>query len=79
MAGRTNNLVTENYDLIVTKTDNTGFIQWSKVFKSRLWGHGDGSSSYYVLEDLKGGGDCREFEKCLRGVKSGVGEVEEVS
>ena len=53
MAGRTNNLVTENYDLIVTKTDNMGLIQWSKVYKSRLWGHGDGSSSYYVLEDLK--------------------------
>jgi len=53
MAGRTNNLVTENYDLIVTKTYKDGHIQWSKVYKSRLWRHGDGSSAYYVLEDLE--------------------------
>jgi gliding motility-associated-like protein len=53
MAGRTNNLVTENYDLVVTKTNNMGLVQWSKVYKSRLWGRGDGSSSYYTLEDLE--------------------------
>jgi gliding motility-associated-like protein len=53
LAGRTNNLVTENDDVIVTKTDNMGLIQWSKVYKSRLWAHGNGSRASYALEDLE--------------------------
>jgi gliding motility-associated-like protein len=53
LVGKTNNLVTENEDLLVTKTDNTGNIIWSKTYKSVVWTHGSGSADYYYVEQMK--------------------------
>lgn len=53
MAGGINNKITQNRDLIVTKTDNTGNVIWSKIYKSRLWGHGSGSTDYFYVQQMK--------------------------
>jgi gliding motility-associated-like protein len=53
LAGGTYNFDTGNNDLILTKTDNSGNLTWSKVFKSRLWGHGSGSTDYYYVQQIK--------------------------
>ncbi len=53
LAGGTYNFDTENKDLLITKTDNSGNITWSKVYKSRLWGHGSGSADYYYVQQIK--------------------------
>ena len=42
-----------NVQLLLTKTDPTGNIIWSKIYTSRLWGNGSGSSDYYFLQQLK--------------------------
>lgn len=53
LSGSTPNRVTDNDDLLITKTDPAGDILWSKVFKSRLWGHGNGSTDYYYVQHVK--------------------------
>ncbi len=52
-AGRTNNRVSGNNDLLITKTDNIGNIIWSKTYKSTLWGQGSGSSDYFYVQQIK--------------------------
>jgi gliding motility-associated-like protein len=52
MAGITNDNVTGNNDQLLTHTDNTGNIIWSKAYKSRLWGQGSGSADYFDVRQL---------------------------
>lgn len=52
LAGITYNFVTDNQDVIITKTDNVGNLTWSKIYKSRLWTHGSGSSDYYKVQQM---------------------------
>lgn len=52
LGGVTNNFVTGNQDLIITKTDNSGNLTWSKIYKSRLWTQGSGSADYYYLQQM---------------------------
>ncbi|MBN8673726.1 MAG: gliding motility-associated C-terminal domain-containing protein [Chitinophagales bacterium] len=53
MAGSTNDEPTQNDDLVITKTDNTGNVIWSKTFKSRMWTFGNGSADYFYVQDMK--------------------------
>lgn len=54
LAGATNDPITGNDDVILTKTDNKGNIIWSRTYKSKLWkGNGSGSDSYFYLQDVK--------------------------
>lgn len=53
LAGSTYNAQSENDDLIVSRTDNLGNIIWSKIYKSRLWGHGNGSTDYFYIQQIK--------------------------
>ena len=54
LAGATNNPVTKNNDVIITHTDNTGNIIWSKTYKSKLWQPGgSGSADYFYLQEVK--------------------------
>src|SRR5207253_9687886 len=51
--GVTSNPVTENNDIIFTKTDNQGNITWSRIYKGKDWGHGSGSNDYYYVQQMK--------------------------
>ncbi len=53
LVGKTNNLVTNNEDLLLTKTDNAGNIIWSKTYKSVVWTNGNGSADYYYVQQMK--------------------------
>jgi gliding motility-associated-like protein len=53
MVGRTNNPVTGNDDIIVTKTTNAGVIIWNKTYKSRLWTSGNSSTAYFSVQEIK--------------------------
>ncbi len=53
LVGKTNNLATNNEDLLLTKTDNTGNIIWSKKYKSIVWTNGNGSADYYYVQQIK--------------------------
>lgn len=54
LVGKTNNLVSGNEDLLLTKTDNTGNIIWSKTYKSIVWiPGGTGSADYYYVQQMK--------------------------
>jgi gliding motility-associated-like protein len=53
LVGKTNNLITSNEDLLVTKTDNAGNIIWSKTYKSTVWTNGNGSADYYYAQQIK--------------------------
>ncbi|MDE3184244.1 MAG: gliding motility-associated C-terminal domain-containing protein [Bacteroidota bacterium] len=52
LAGSTLDFVTQNNDLIITTTDNSGNLIWSKNYKSRLWSHGNQSSNYYYVQQM---------------------------
>jgi gliding motility-associated-like protein len=52
LAGSTLDFVTQNNDLIITTTDNSGNLIWSKNYKSRLWSHGNQSSNYYYVQQI---------------------------
>jgi len=53
LVGATNNLNTNNNDIILARVDATGNLMWSKVFKCKYWTNGSGSSDYYVGQDVK--------------------------
>lgn len=53
LIGKTNNLVTDNEDMLVTKTDNNGNIIWSKTYRSPVWTQGNGSADYYYVQQMK--------------------------
>lgn len=53
LVGKTNNLVTDNEDLLITKTDNAGNIIWSKTYKSIVWTNGNGSADYYYVQQME--------------------------
>jgi gliding motility-associated-like protein len=53
LAGETNNPVSGNDDLLLTKTDHLGNVIWSKTYKSRLWGLGNGSADYFYVQQMK--------------------------
>jgi gliding motility-associated-like protein len=53
IAGYTNNQTTENDELLLVKTDNSGNIIWNKTYKSRLWTNGNGSADYFYVQDFK--------------------------
>ena len=53
LAGFTGDPVTGNDDIVFTRTDNLGNIIWSKIYKSRLWGSGNGSADYYYVQQMK--------------------------
>lgn len=54
LAGHTNNQVSGNQDLLLTRTDAVGNIIWSKVYKSRLWQFGgSGSLDYFYVQQMK--------------------------
>lgn len=54
LTGRTTgDPVTGNDHIIFTKTDMLGNIIWSKIYKSRLWTNGNGSSDYYYVQQMK--------------------------
>jgi hypothetical protein len=53
MVGRTNNPVTGNDDIIVTKTTSAGVIIWNKSYKSRLWTSGNSSTAYFSVQEIK--------------------------
>lgn len=53
LVGRTNNRVSGNQDLVITKTNSSGNIIWSKTYKSRLWGTGSGSADYFYVQQIK--------------------------
>ncbi|AEV99312.1 hypothetical protein Niako_2982 [Niastella koreensis GR20-10] len=53
LAGGTNNPVTQNNDVIITHTDNTGNIIWSKTYRSKVWQVGtSGSGDYFYIQDI---------------------------
>lgn len=52
LGGSTPNQVTQNTDIVFTKTNNAGDIIWSKVYKSRLWGRGSGSTDYFYIQQM---------------------------
>ncbi len=52
LSGTTNSRVTGNDNIIFTKTDNQGNIIWSKIYKSRLWLTGGGSSAFYYIKQM---------------------------
>lgn len=53
MAGATYDQPTGNDDLMLTHTDNTGNIIWSKAYKSRRWtGNGHGSADYFYVKQM---------------------------
>lgn len=52
LGGSTPNDVTQNNDIIFTKTNHTGDILWSKVYKSRVWGKGSGSTDYFYIQQM---------------------------
>lgn len=52
-AGATPDPITDNYDVICTRTDANGNIIWSKTYKARVWkGTGYGSDSYFYLQQV---------------------------
>jgi gliding motility-associated-like protein len=53
LAGKTNNAVSGNQDLLFTKIDQLGNIIWSKTYKSRFWGNGSGSVDYFYVQQMK--------------------------
>lgn len=53
LAGFTGDPITTNDDIVFCKTDPLGNITWSKVYKSRLWGPGSGSTDYYYVQQMK--------------------------
>ena len=53
LIGITYNYQTQNEDVICTKTDASGNIIWSKIYKSRLWTFGSGSADYYYAQQIK--------------------------
>lgn len=52
MAGTTNDIATENDDLLLTRTNNTGDIIWNRAFKSRFWTTGNGSADYFWIKQI---------------------------
>lgn len=53
LGGSTSNQVTDNDDVILTKTDNAGNITWNKIYKSRIWTNGNGSADFFYIQDMK--------------------------
>jgi gliding motility-associated-like protein len=53
LAGNTNNYATENDDVIITKLTTNGDIIWNKIYKSRFWGNGNGSTDYFYIQQIK--------------------------
>lgn len=56
LAGTTDNQTTGHHDLILTKTDNSGNLIWSKVYQSRLWAtatKGNGTMDKYYIQQIK--------------------------
>lgn len=54
LAGWSNTRSSIDPDLIITKTDKSGNLIWSKVFKSNLWGSGGtGTSGSYYVQQMK--------------------------
>ncbi len=52
LAGSTLDFITQNNDLIITTTDNSGNLLWSKIYKSRVWAYGYQSSNYYYVQQI---------------------------
>jgi gliding motility-associated-like protein len=53
IAGKTNNNISGNDDLILIKINPIGDILWNKVYKSRLWGQGNASSNSHSIQQIK--------------------------
>jgi len=53
LAGSTYDRVTGNNDIMLAKTDFQGNLTWSKIYNSRLWGTGSGSTDYYYVQQMK--------------------------
>jgi len=53
IAGSTKNSETDNDDVIVTRIDQLGNIIWQKTYRSVLWGHGDGSTDFYYIQQMR--------------------------
>ncbi|HEY0040740.1 MAG TPA: hypothetical protein VGB71_08765, partial [Flavisolibacter sp.] len=53
LAGRTDNQYSRNADVIITRTDSTGNIIWTKTYQSRLWLGFNGSGDSFGFTDLK--------------------------
>jgi gliding motility-associated-like protein len=52
LAGSTLDFVTQNNALIITTTDQSGNLVWSKIYKSRLWAYGYQSANYYYVQQI---------------------------
>lgn len=53
LGGVTNDLVTQNYNLLLMHTDANGNILWHQSYKSRVWTPGHGSSDYFYIQQMK--------------------------
>lgn len=51
--GKSENLETRNFDLLITKTKSNGDIIWSKTYSSRFWSYGSGSMDYFYVQQIK--------------------------
>ncbi len=53
LVGYTTDNVSGNDLMILTKINSIGNVIWNKIFRSRLWGNGNGSTDYFYVQDCK--------------------------
>ena len=53
LSGGAQDGVSTNNDLILTRTDASGNIIWTKDFYSRIWGRESGSNDYFYVQQMR--------------------------
>jgi gliding motility-associated-like protein len=51
--GATNNSISPDDDLVITKLSATGSVIWSKIYNSRLWPNGTGGANRFYLPQIR--------------------------